>query len=215
MKPRQGFRNIRALTLVELLVVIVCIAILVSLLMPGSHVHGKAKQAACESNLKQIGIAFRTWDGDYGSKYPMNVPKNKGGSMEFGAGSGMFKHFQAMSNELNNPKVLICPADDRRWAADFGHLDNNHLSYFVGLDADETRPAMILSGDRNLTTNRADVGAGLAMITINEVMGWTTKMHNQSGNFGLAGGSVQKGSGGTFQTFLSRTGTNVNRLAVP
>ncbi|HXC97872.1 MAG TPA: type II secretion system protein [Verrucomicrobiae bacterium] len=215
MKTRQTPKELRALTLIELLVVIVCIAILVGMLMPASGNPGKAKQASCQSNLKQIGIAYRTWDGDYGNKYPMSVPTNKGGSMEFGTGSGMFRHFQVMSNELNDPKVLICPADDRKWAADFAHLNNNNLSFFVGLDTDETRPAMILSGDRNLITNHVDVVPGLIVLGTNAAVEWSTKMHNQSGNFGLADGSVQKGSSGTFRIFISRTGTNVNRLAVP
>ena len=75
--------------------------------------------------------------------------------------------------------------------------------------------SMILSGDRNLTTNGLDVVPGLVVLGTNTAVGWSTKMHNQSGNFGLADGSVQKGSGGTFQIFLSGTGTNVTRLAVP
>jgi prepilin-type processing-associated H-X9-DG protein len=215
MKSRHAFKELRALTLIELLVVIVCITILVGMLMPASSSPGRAKQVMCQSNLKQIGIAFRTWDGDYGNKYPMSVPTDKGGSMEFGSGSSMFRHFQVMSNELNDPRVLICPADDRKWAADFAHLNDNNLSFFVGLDADEGRPAMILSGDRNLITNHVDVVPGLIVLGTNTAVEWSTTMHNQSGNFGLADGSVQKGSSGTFRLFLSRTDTNVNRLAVP
>ena len=135
--------------------------------------------------------------------------------MEFGAGSGMFMHFRVMSNELNNPKILVCPSDNRKHAASFAHLNNNNLSYFVGLDADESYPAMVLSGDRNLITNRLEVVPGLVVLGTNNVVEWSTKMHNQTGDFGLADGSVQRGSSGTFRTFLSRTGTNVNRLAIP
>jgi prepilin-type processing-associated H-X9-DG protein len=43
-------------------------------------------------------------------------------------------------------------------------------------------------------------------------------MHNQSGNWGLADGSVQKGSTGTFHTYIARTGdinTYVNLLSFP
>jgi len=218
MNSRRAHKELRALTLVELLVIIVCIAILGFIVMSGvptARDRSKAMQAACESNLKQIGIAFRTWEGDYGNKYPMSVPKDKGGSMEYGASSETFMHLRVMSNELYNPKVLICPADNRKPAADFADLKNNNLSYFVGLDADESHPAMLLAGDRNLMTNKVDVVPGLVVIRTNDAVGWTTQIHNLTGNFGVADGSVQKGLSGTFQMFLSRTGTNMTRLAVP
>jgi prepilin-type processing-associated H-X9-DG protein len=63
--------------------------------------------------------------------------------------------------------------------------------------------------------NGRDVVPGLVTIGTNDAVGWSAKMHNLTGNFGLADGSVQRGSSGTFRTFLSRTGTNVTRLAVP
>lgn len=222
-----GLNKTSGLTLIELAVVIVCVFVIVVLILPAlptRPVH--AERAACESNLKQVGIAFRTWEGDYGNKYPMSVSTNKGGSMEFGAGSEMFKHFQVMSNELYNPKVILCPSDDRHLVTssvaadgstylDFANLSNRNISYFVGLDADETRPTMLLSGDRNLVFNNTDVPPGLVALKTNDIVGWSTKMHNRMGNIGLADGSVQSGSSQILQTFLNHTGTNMNRLAVP
>ena len=63
-----------------------------------------------------------------------------------------------MSNELNSPKVLACPSDGKSKATSFyppgsvsgAFNQKDHLSYFAGLDAQETRPQTILSGDRNL-----------------------------------------------------------------
>jgi D-aminopeptidase len=98
---------------------------------------------------------------------------------------------------------------------DFANLSNSNLSYFVGLNADETFPTMILSGDRNLVTNGTDVVPGLVIVTTQTTVGWSAKMHNLAGNFGLADGSVQQGTGAGLQTYFSRTGTNINRLAVP
>jgi prepilin-type processing-associated H-X9-DG protein/prepilin-type N-terminal cleavage/methylation domain-containing protein len=215
-----GSRRTRALTLVEVLVVLAVIAIVAVILLPAIINHGdrampKAAEPQCESQLKQIGIAFRTWEGDYGNKYPMSVPTNKGGSMEFGAGNEMFMSFQVMSNELANPQLLICPTDGRDLIQDFTKLSNSNISYFVGLDADETRPAMFLGGDRNLVTNGLDTVPGLVVLGTNTQMGWSSKMHNGLGNILFADGSVRRISSADLQTFLSNTGTNVTRLAVP
>jgi prepilin-type N-terminal cleavage/methylation domain-containing protein len=211
----RGASKIHGLTLVELLIVVVIIAILFGLIIPAGRDHGRAKQMACESNLKQIGIAFRTWDGDYNNLYPMGYFTNQDGTKKSEFTANPYRYFQVMSNELYNPKVLICPSDDRMFATDFEHMSNNNASYFVGLDADETRPTLLLSGDRNLVTNGVDVLPGVVVIRTNDAVAWSTKMHNQTGDFGLADGSVQRGSGGSLQSYLIHTGTNMTRLAVP
>lgn len=67
MKDRKGF------TLIELLVVIAIIAILAAILFP---VFSKARQSAmkstCQSNLKQIGTAFKSYITDWDDTYPTN-----------------------------------------------------------------------------------------------------------------------------------------------
>lgn len=53
-------------TLIELLVVIAIIAILASLMLPALHgTKDKAKQVVCISNLKNVGVAFMCYVGDY------------------------------------------------------------------------------------------------------------------------------------------------------
>jgi prepilin-type processing-associated H-X9-DG protein len=249
MKSGRASNELRGLTVFEVIVVVACIVILGSLLLPMLAKRMAVKsQASCESNLKQIGIAYRTWEGDYGDKYPQELIA--AGNTNFPLGSDptgyilnhplptnttvgvalpygyAYQCYQVMSNELNNPKVVLCPEDGRPIGSipsDFINVppsntaafNNGTVSYFVGLDADETRPKMLLGGDRNLMMNGVEVVPGLVVLGTKTPTGWSAKMHNTKGHILFADGSVQKTTPSSLQTFLGSTGTNVNRLAVP
>src|SRR5947199_5029773 len=61
----------RAFTLIELLVVIAIIAILAAILFPVfAQAREKARQATCQSNLKQIGTAFSLYLQDFDESFP-------------------------------------------------------------------------------------------------------------------------------------------------
>ena len=65
---RTGF------TLIELLVVIAIIAILAAILFPVfAKVREKARQTACLSNMKQLGLAFVQYSQDYDEMNPDGV----------------------------------------------------------------------------------------------------------------------------------------------
>jgi prepilin-type processing-associated H-X9-DG protein len=202
-------------TLVGLLVIIAVVAILAAMLLPAlASAKRKAQRINCVNNLKQDGLAFRLWEGDNGDKYPMAVSTNKGGTMEYVEGGNAFRHFQVMSNELSTPKILVCPADNRTAAASFARLKNQNVSYFVGLDATETQPQMLMTGDRNVTNGLSPVRSVLELRP--EIpAGWTEALHNGQGNMGLADGSVQQYTTIRLQQALQNTGDSTNRVALP
>lgn len=74
-------RNIAGFTLIELLVVIAIVGILSAILFPVfARARENARKATCQSNLKQISLAFKQYVQDYDETYPL------GGSNISGAG---------------------------------------------------------------------------------------------------------------------------------
>jgi hypothetical protein len=141
--------------------------LLAGLLLPSlASAKKMVSQINCINNLKQIGTAVRLWAGDHNDRFPDQVPVSEGGLARTNAtrirAMDAFRYFQVMSNELNTPKILLCPADKARKDAcgtNFNFqsegpnaffTNNRVVSYFVGVGAADDRPRMLLSGDRNI-----------------------------------------------------------------
>ena len=221
MKRRLSTQRTVGLTLVEVLVSIVVVAVLAALFIPAfARTKPRSDGVKCVSKLKQVGLAFRMWSNENGEQFPWGVSMTNGGTLEFATSPQIFRHFLAISNELTSPKLLTCNADTQRTRVFSWHqLTNNApLSYFVGLDADENKPQTILSGDRNLTTN-GKPARGFITFDSNLVFGFSREIHMSGGNIGLADGSVyqvtpyglQKQNGLQFST----TGRQSIRLVIP
>ena len=148
----------------------------------------------------------------------MQVSVTNGGTMELTAkGKNAWLNFLVMSNELSTPKILICPADTGRvFATSFTNgLSATNVSYFVGMDANADCPQTFLSGDDNFAIGGVPVKSGLLAVSTNAPITWTAKRHVNSGNIGLADGSVAQTSSSTLKRMLVETSVATNRLAIP
>src|SRR5512143_3394298 len=105
-------RHHHAFTFVGLLVNIAVLAILAAMLLPAlAKAKARAQRIQCMNNLKQCGLGFLIWSGDHEDHFPMAVSTNKQGTREWVEGGNAFRHYQALSNELNTTRILVCPSD--------------------------------------------------------------------------------------------------------
>jgi len=216
MKTEAPSQRRRALAATEVLIVVATLVLLAFILLPmlAPPRQRHSGRISCVGNLKQVGLAFRIYANDNNDLYPMAVPEADGGAKEAVERGETFRIFQVMSNELSIPKTVICRSDDRMPATDFTDFTNSNVSYFVGLDAVNTKPDMLLSGDRNIAIDDKLL-SGIVSLGTNNPVTWTKAIHNEAGNIGLADGSVQQVTMSGLFRQMQKSGDDQNRTIFP
>jgi prepilin-type processing-associated H-X9-DG protein len=219
-------------TWIDFLIIIAVVILLAVVGLPMlAKRYARASKISCTNNLKQVALSYRQWALDNGDTFPMKVSVTNGGSLEQIEKGVVYMTFLVMSNELVTPMVLICPEEkDRRRArantfeqtalpgATSGRIpftNDNNVSYFVGVDADEGNPKSMLGGDDNFLVGGVLSKPGLLLLDTNSSIQWTKARHVSRGNIAFADGSVMGVSNSALTRALLNTGMTTNRLAMP
>ena len=198
---------------------VICLLAVVAVLLLPALAAAKRKHSHldCINNLKQMALGFKMWAGDNGDKYPMQFAITNDATMKLVSDGNAYVLWQTISNELVTPRLLACPEDKQRTeAVSFTqNFSDANISYFYGLDADDSHPQMILAGDDNLAVNGVRVRPGILNLWTNAAVGWTTERHGGAGNVALADGSAQPTTSSSLLQLVQQTGGATNRLVIP
>jgi type II secretory pathway pseudopilin PulG len=198
---RDGFGRI------ELLAVLAALSLLLAIVLPAlANDRDRSSRIVCANNLRQVGAALDLWGNERGDKPPWELTTANGGTQSHPLAGNAWFQFLWLTNELSSPKVLACPSDTRRPAAqNFGNSPelgyvhpsarNNATSYLLSHSYRES-PDVLIAADRNLgfdypnsNCNRFGTVPNVSAWSAN--FRWDTNLHQNSGHILRMDGSVE------------------------
>jgi len=220
----KSIKQKKAFTLIELLVVIAIIAILAAMLLPAlAAAKRKAQKISCVNNLKQVGLAFRIWEGDNSDRYPMAASTASGGAQEYlGHNSGTatptppLKYdagmaFMVMSNELSTPKILYCPSDNIHTTGT-GYATNFAYGDLLGIGAQT--PGNLLTANEGTTKISYFINGDASEANPQDIMTGDGNIGNTSATANNAPAAFRFGASATTET-ITTAGTATTLAIVP
>ena len=104
--PRNRNAGFEFIEMLVVLAILLAAAVVLLSILGRPHTHSRI---SCITDLKQIGLSFKTWSLDNNDRFPMQVSITNGGTKELVNTGAVYVHFLVMSNELSTPKLLVCP----------------------------------------------------------------------------------------------------------
>jgi prepilin-type N-terminal cleavage/methylation domain-containing protein len=211
----------RAMTMVELVVVLGIVSILVLMILPSTARPRRSKVISqCVNNLKSVGISVRIFATDHGDKIPQQISTNEGGCAGIqDPEQAIVSFYRCLSNySLPLPRVLICPADSRKAATNLESLRPENISYFVNWSGEAKLTNSLLAGDRNISQR-----PGWLVLKSPEPLPWQPYrngkkpfLHGANGNVVLVDSTVLRVPiAEEFKKRQQEISGTVNRVVVP
>ena len=179
---RRGAHRHSAFTLIELLVVIAIIAALAAILFPVfAKAREKARQAACMSNLKQIGLGILQYNQDFDETFPLSVVT----PVATPPPGALVGWADAIQPYIKNRQVFSCPGEP------FPQTDipynAGYTDYWMNKNAGDGQQTVPLCANPSLTILLGDGGSTGSAILANSTARYRSNGCNGAGDGTAAG----------------------------
>jgi len=149
------FHRIRGFTLVELLIVISIIAVLTAILLPVFvKARGQARRSSCQSNMRQLALAFNLYAAEHDETFPCNGDKYLWTGRKW---RGVLDPY------VQERKVYWCPGDTASRTA-YDSTSYAYMQSFYHNSADFAIPVPAANIGPSHTCNTAPAPQGMSQV---------------------------------------------------